>query len=235
MARKKRKVDQAPEIPEPLLLERINNTPEPYKSYACFCYLFGNRVSEGIGIPNREIVGFYEYPRKGKGGKIYTVKVPKYIEYGNSGYELEPIRAWQLEYDEKEEVLWAKSIPTLKKKDRDLRNVEVIYNGVGEKPFIKILLEYRNTKNKEDYLWTFNRRQAYNNFMKYIGTMPHKLRSMRATKEVKIYQYDTRDLMDKFKWSNANVALHYVQKNPRERIEKAKRKAIEFNQYNQTD
>lgn len=228
MAHKKRKVDEVIDLPESVLLKRIQDMPEPYRSYACFCYLFGNRVSEGLGIPKRDKIGHYEYERVGRKKKVYTIQVPKFIETPEKGYELNPIEKRQIEYDKKNNVLWVLSIKTLKKADRPPRNVEVIIDGYGEAPFIETLMRYIENKKDKEFLWTFNRKQAYYMFMKYLDVMPHKLRSMRATKDVKIYAADAKDLMDKYKWSNANVALHYIQKNPQDRIDKARRKTQEL-------
>lgn len=130
MSSKKRSIKVVPNVNEERLLEGIYGIPDKeLQAYIAFLYLFGNRVSEGIGIPKTEIVGYYKYTRKSKQG-TKEVSIPKRRLLKNSEgekeWEVEPLKTWQIEYDHIKKILHCRNVPTFKTAGRPFRDVWVL-------------------------------------------------------------------------------------------------------------
>lgn len=230
---KKRSIKKVPGTNEETLIERILSIKNlDVRSYAAFTYLFGNRVSEGLGMPQTTVVGSYEYTRTTKKGTKKVV-IPKIVfNYNKDGsfvYEVEPVRAWQIEYDVKKSLLWCRSIPTLKIPGRPERDVWALATGPNERILVDIVLEHTkkvvDREGEQGYLWTFSRNKAFKMFRKYLGVnnFPHKLRDQRATKDSTTYGLDAKDLQEKYNWQTAEMAMYYGRKNKSDIIEKMHR------------
>lgn len=198
------------------------------KAYAAFVYLFGNRVSEAIGLPlTRETGEYYEYERVTKAG-VKRVRIPK-KELVPNEWEVEPLKAWAVEYDEEKKILWVKGIPTFKTGNRPGRDVWVIVDGYNEKPLVEIVWRYvkavRKKYGDDAPLFPITRQGAYMAFRKELGVnaFPHKLRDLRATKDAVTYGLDAKDLQEKFNWARPEMAMYYGRKNKTDIIAKMKR------------
>jgi predicted transposase YbfD/YdcC len=238
---KKRSIKKVPGTNEETLVTLIKNIPNKnIRSYAAFTYLFGNRVSEGIGIRKTVTTGYYEYERTTRKG-TKTVYIKKIVNKENSEgieYEIEPVQAWQIEYDEKKSLLWCRSLPTLKIPGRPVRDSWVLTNGPNEMELVEIVIEHTQKIIKEKgetaYLWELTRNNVYKAFRKHLGinNFPHKIRDHRATKDSTTYGLDAKDLKEKYHWQTSEMAMYYGAKNKTDIIEKMRRTNKEINDYN---
>jgi hypothetical protein len=200
--RKHRKVISTPSPPEGKLLFQIEMyMKEPYKSYACFLYLYGTRVSEGIGIRRKKGVG----PEK---------------------YVTEPIRKW--DFAEQDGILYIKNIRIFKRKDRPYIDKYVLSLDPTEEPFIKILKDYIRSKQPEEVMWKFHRSTFWKKLNKATGLFPHKLRGMRATKDVNRYDLNIIELKKKHGWTQDSMPMKYVELADSDVIKKLQRKRREI-------
>jgi len=192
MKRKSKNSEEYNQPSEQELLNRINNMREPYKSYAAFSYLFGNRVSEGIG-------GKSKYKTRG----IDNIREYKPILAGDITIE----NGW----------IEVTHVPTLKRKVRDInkfyRDMIVLQTGQGEKPFINILLQHIENKRPEEPLWTHNRRTQWYHCNKHLQIPPKVLRSLRAKKDAKVYHLGALELKEKYNWGSTDMPFFYAKYN----------------------
>lgn len=231
---KKRSIRNVPNVLEDDLLSKIKAVPDlQLKSYFAFLYLFGSRVSEAIGLPLYDKVGEYKYVRKSRNG-TKTVTVDKLILHkdadGNKVWVVEPIKAWQVEYDHIAKILYVRNIPTLKQTNRPGRDTWVLIKGPGEYEIAKILYDYVKKMREFDEmgpLFDLTRNQVYKATRKYLGAnaFPHKLRDLRATKDATVYGLDVKDLQEKYNWSRPDMAMYYGRKNRTDIIQKMQRQA----------
>ncbi len=213
--------------PEEVLL-RIENCPnnKGQRALLAALWLFGNRISELLGIPPREVVGHYEYTRSNKKRTI-TVKIPKYrtieSEVGNIDlWEVVPVTRVKAQVDPATNSVLLKT-QTLKRQGRPYHDYRAIIDLPEERRAWEILTEYLATKSGLEPLWSFRRSTAWNYCDKYLGVPPHKLRGLRATRDAVKYGLDAIDLKGKFNWSDPGMAFHYASKNPRNLIEKMRK------------
>jgi hypothetical protein len=226
---KKRSIRDVPNIGDVTLVESIMRMKsKKMKAYAAFIYLFGNRVSEGIGLPLTTDTGeYYEYYRTTKKG-TKKVRINKKILVPNK-WLVEPLKAWAVEYDQEQGLLWVKGIKTFKRGGRPNRDVWVLESGQNEKPLINIVwkhtLAVRKKYGDNAPLFDITRQGAYMAFRKELGVnaFPHKLRDLRATKDATTYGLDAKDLQEKFYWANAEMAMYYGRKNKTDIIAKMRR------------
>jgi len=226
---KKRSIQRVPNLSDGTIVDNIMRMKsKKMKAYAAFVYLFGNRVSEGIGLPKTEETGeYYEYTKTTKKG-TKTVKIPKKILVPNE-WEVEPLKAWAVEYDREKGILWVKGIRTFKRGGRPNRDVWVLESGFNEKPLIDIVwkhtLAVRKKYGDDAPLFNITRQGAYMAFRKELGVnaFPHKLRDLRATKDAVTYGLDAKDLQEKFDWANPEMAMYYGRKNKTDIIAKMRR------------
>lgn len=153
-------------------------------------------------MPSTTVKGYYEYTRTTKKGTKKVV-IPKIVyNYNSDGtfiYDVEPVRAWQIEFDEKKQLLWCRSIPTLKIPGRPERDVWALATGPNERVLVDIIIEHTNKRVEEEgeqaYLWTISRNTVFKAFRKHLGinNFPHKLRDQRATKDSTTYGLDAKD------------------------------------------
>jgi hypothetical protein len=225
---KRRSIQRVPNVAEDGLIANILSIPSrQMRAYACFVYLFGNRVSEAIGLPKTEPTGeYYEYTRVSKKGSR-IVKIPKTNIVPNE-WTVEPLRAWCIEYDEKAGILWCRGIPTFKTSNRPVRDAWVLAGGT-EKPMIDELWAYtlkvREEGGLDAPLFEMTRQAVYESFRKYLGmnAFPHKLRDLRATKDATTYGLDAKDLQEKFNWARPEMAMYYGRKNKTDIIAKMRK------------
>lgn len=209
----KRSVHDIASPSEEQLLAGMNAMPERYGSYAAFCYLFGNRVSEGLGIRNSEHVADYRYYKERKyrdlNGVIQTEKKPYYIPKLKylEGYSHEPLAPWRIQFPDDSTIIV--EIRVYKRSGRPLWTKIVDPMGPGEMPFAIILARYVSKHRQEYYLWDYSRQSAYRQFMKHLKIPPHKLREMRATKQAVTYGMSARDLQEMNGWVDPKMPLYY--------------------------
>ena len=226
---KKRSIVRVPNMSEESIVEGIMKIPdEQVRAYACFVYLFGNRVSEALGMPKtRETGEYYEYTQISKKGRK-IVKIPKTIIVPNE-WEVEPLKAWNVQYDKETQILWCTGVPTFKTANRPVRDVWVMVKGPGEAPVAQVLWNYvkatRASKGDDSVLFDLSRYKAYKDFRKYLGVnaFPHKLRDLRATKDATVYGLDAKDLQEKFNWARPEMAMYYGRKNKSDVIAKMRK------------
>lgn len=208
----KKSIEDIPNPPEEELLERIKQMKEPYKSFAAFTYLFGNRVSEPLKGTIKQQIGSYEYthPRTKK-----TSKQPIYKDTQETRYE--PLTKWRIK-EMGDGWVECDRIPTLKRRDEKhfYREGYVYVLGKGELPFWIIIKKYLATKKHDEPLWTFNRVTAWRKIKEGTGVPPHKLRGLRATKDAVQYNMDSIELKEKYNWASTDMAFHYAKKNKRD-------------------
>ena len=210
--KKKRGVEDQPSPPEDELYYKMAQMPEPYRSYAAFMYLFGNRVSEALGIKQRYVHKEETYTRINAKGvtKFYTRKVyhdEKKLPGQPVLWLVEPLKRWRISADEETITVL---MPTFKRAGRPLHALYAFKVGHGETRFYELLKEQVNSKRPEEYIWTHSRVTQYFYTNKYLGITNHKLRGMRATKDVVKYDLDTSALVNKFNWARPDMAIHYT-------------------------
>lgn len=231
---KRRSIKAVQNMPEDSLIERIKTIKRrDYQAYAAFVYLFGNRVSEALGLEKKIPTGeYYVYTRYNRKKKPREVKIPKYEIVPNE-WEVEPIRASQVWYDPEKGMLNCSGIPTFKIDSRPLREAYVFVDGPNEKPLAELLLSYvddvKRERGENAPLFNFSRQACYNIFTRKLGStaFPHKLRDLRATKDSTVYGLDAKDLLTKYNWAQPQMAMYYGQKNQKDIIEKMKKKSEE--------
>lgn len=226
---KRRSIQHVPNVAEDGLITnilRINS--EQMRAYACFVYLFGNRVSEAIGLPKQRETGeFYVYERTNKKG-TKTIKIPKVVPVEGE-WEVPPIPVWSIEYDPKAAILWCRGVPTFKTGSRPLRDVWVMTDGPHEKPLADALWAYATARREQvgidAPLFEMTRQAVYSAFRTYLGVnaFPHKLRDLRATKDATTYGLDAKDLQEKYRWARPDMAMYYGRKNQSDIIGKMRR------------
>lgn len=222
MRKPKKPIEDIPTPTEEELLFKIKQMPEQYAAYACFIYLFGNRVSEALGGQKKERVGSYEYTHP-RTGKVHEQPVYKTL-LGKENILYEPLKKWAFRFGN--EFVIVSNIPTLKRRAdiyKTYREAYVYANGPNEKEFIEILNSYIEKKSPNENIFTFNRRTAWKHISKNIGIPPHKLRGMRATKDAVTYDLDATALKRKYNWATDGMAMHYASKNQKDIMAKMKR------------
>ena len=193
--RKSRPTEEYNDPGEPELYNRMMKMPEPYRSYAAFTYLIGNRISEGV--PGKSV--FKDSKSKNKITRDFYGVHKSDIVFGEDGW------------------MEVKKLPTLKRKLRDstkfYRDGILFVNGRGEKPFVNILIEYLNTKQDGDLLWNHSRKTSWHYFNTYLKIPPKKLRGLRATKDAKQYGLGALELKEKYNWGSTDMPFHYAKFN----------------------
>jgi len=234
---KKRSIRAVPNIPEDQLIAKIKGVPDAQmRNYLAFIYLFGNRVSEVIGLPKYTVTGHYSYTRTNKRG-TKTVKIRKIVldrdEKGQLQWEVEPVKAWQIEYNHITKVLYCRNVPTFKREGRPPRDVWILVTGPDEQELCRMLYEYVKTVkaiDEMDVLFNLTRNQVYKASRRYLGAnaFPHKLRDLRATKDATVYGLDAKDLQEKYDWSRPDMAMYYGRKNRTDIIQKMQRGSVQY-------
>lgn len=228
MKRKRRGVRDIQSPSEEELLAGMQRMKPQYASYAAFCYLFGNRVSEGLGMRNTQHLSDYRYHKDTKKrdseGKKYVERKTYFIPKTTTleGYQVEPLAPWRIENPEP--GILTVDIRVYKRSGRPTMTKIVNALGPGEEAFAALLVDYASTKANEYYLWSYSRQTAYRQFTRHLGVPPHKLREMRATKDAVVYNLDASDLKEKHGWVDPKMPLYYASKNPKDIKEKLQRK-----------
>jgi hypothetical protein len=222
-----------PDLSAGEILERLKLVPNKrgQRAFLAALWLFGNRVSEALGIAPRTKTGEYTYYRKDKRGKKVTeVHVAK---YNTNETDIEDISKWiskpalAIKIDcNTEETEASITLPTFKREGRPQHTFIAILNLPEEKEAWNILKTYALKKEALEPLWTFRRTTAWYYCDKYLGIPPHKLRALRATRDATTYGLDAIDIKQKYNWSTTQMAFHYASKNPRNIIDKMKRNTL---------
>lgn len=192
---KSRESEDYDEPSEQQLIKGIKEMPEPYRSYAAFSYLGGNRVSEAIG-------GKSAYRDRQTG----ELKVRDYSA----------VLAGDVQRDG-EGWIEIRHIPTLKRKVKDsskfYRDILIFEGGPGEKEFVDILMNYVNSKRKDEVLWNHSRKTQWLYCDQCLKIPPKILRSMRAKKYAKIYGFGALELKEIFNWGSVDMPFKYARYN----------------------
>ena len=222
MRKPRKALEEIPTPSEEELIARLQQMNPKYSSYACFLYLFGSRVSEAIGWNKKTIIGRYPYthPRT-----LKDYEQPRYhYEVGKDKKVYPGLKKGDIQYNG--DWLRIAELPTLKRRGDYFKNTRAAYvyiNGVNEEPFVKILMDYVNTRPPLQPIWKYGRITAWRRIREGLGIPPHKLRGMRATKDAVTYDLDAIDLKRKFNWATDGMPMHYAAKNPRDIMEKISR------------
>jgi len=222
-----------PDLSAEEILLRIKAAPNNrgQQAFLACLWLFGNRVSELLGIPPRETVGYYEYKRVSKKKKNATVKILKY-RYLNDEvdnidkWEVVPVTRVKAQVDPETNSVFLKA-QTLKREGRPYHDYRAILDLPEEREAWGILTEYLATKSGLEPLWSFRRSTGWSYCDKYLGVPPHKLRGLRATRDAVKYGLDAIDLKAKYNWSDPGMAFHYASKNPRNLVDKMRKNVSE--------
>lgn len=129
----------------------------------------------------------------------------------------------RLDFEEREDFLYVNNIPVLKTKDRHLVTKYVNNEDLIDKEFIKILKDYLETRKPEEPLWTFSRSAFWLHLNKATGLFPHKLRGLRATKDVVDFNMNIVELKQKHGWSQDKTPLEYLKLSQSDIIAKIRR------------
>lgn len=225
--RKKRPIESIDDIPTPELIMKIKNIPDYHKQYRSFIaalWLFGNRVSELLGIKTRIRKGDREYIKTSKRGKQIKLTVPIYHTYktarrqelGLPEWEVEPPKTVNYTIDEVRGIVRIQGVHTLKRMGRPTHTYVAGIKRQEELSIWKIIQEYVDNAEENKPVWRFSRKSAWYYCNKYLGIPPHKLRGMRATRDSTEFNMDASVIKKKFNWSSTDMALHYAQKNVRD-------------------
>lgn len=198
MDQPKRKSKNAEEYDQPTeteLYKRMLEMPEPFRSYAAFTYLFGNRVTEGIKGKSK-----YKDRKTGqtKTREFDGIKLDDFT-VGEDGW---------IQIDH---------VPTLKRKVKDTnkfyRELLVYSPGKGEEPFLELLERYLLTIPYGRPIWTHSRKAQWHHCDKYLKIPPKVLRSMRAKKDAQQYKLGALELKEKYNWGSVDMPFHYAKFN----------------------
>jgi len=246
----KRSIRNTPRTREEDIISRIigmkNKTDrqKAIRAYAAFVYLFGNRVSEPLGIEKTEVVGYYEYERMNAKGVTKKILVPKTVRVSTDRKKrewlVEPMLAASLELFkgskevftiDEAETMWVRSLPTFKTRKRPRRDMWVLVQT--EKTLCQIVWTWARHKLSEgddSVLFPLSRKSAYKAFRTYLGfnAFPHKLRDLRATKDAVVYGLDAKDLQEKYNWSRPDMAMYYGRKSQTDIIDKMLRRSKDY-------
>lgn len=234
MKRKKKPINSSayPNLDTLEILERLKLVPNNrgQRAFLAALWLFGNRVSELLGIPPREVIGEYPSKRlKSKGDYYYfSVKKYRYIEddiEDISKWEVPPVTRIKAQIDPKTQTVVMKA-QTLKSKGRPHHDYRALIDLPEDKEAWDILTEYLSTKSGLEPIWSFRRTTAWYYCNKHLGVPPHKLRALRATRDAVTYGLDAIDLKTKFNWTDPGMAFYYASKNPHDLIAKMRRNIV---------
>lgn len=230
--RKKKSINSShyPNLSPEEIVYRLEATPnnKGQRAFLAAVWLFGNRVSELLGIPPREVVGSYPSKRKkAKGDQWYFFEVKKYRYIAS---DIEDISKWEvppvtrikarIEPESNSVIL---STQTLKRSGRPYHDYRAILDLPEDKKAWDILQDYLSKKSGLEPLWSFRRTTGWYYCNKYLGVPPHKLRGLRATRDAVTYGLDAIDLKNKYNWSDPSMAFFYAAKNPRDMLAKMRR------------
>jgi len=197
------------------LYEGINNISEPIRSCCALIYLTGNRVSEVVGVPTTE------KDRKDKG----------------------PLASWKIKPVTKAAFTYSKDNPIVKLtaftlKRKALKRHEYLFriDDPHEKQYWS-LVEARlaEINDPSEYVWNISRFKVWKALERVTtkpemkanlpiakqsiiatGLTPHKLRSLRATRDAIEYGLDALSLKEKFNWGSSDMPFKYAKLNTRD-------------------
>lgn len=202
----------------------INNIPDTeIRSCCALIYLTGNRVSEIVGIPQTE----------------------KDRKLGREGYwKIPPVRKSAFTYSERNIGLVKLNTFTLKRSFKRRHEYVFDTNDPHEASFWKLVKDRLDEiKDPDDFPWNVSRYRVWKALeastakpemnkslslakatIKASGMTPHKLRSLRATRDAVEYNLDALALKAKFNWGSAKMPFKYASMNVRDIEDKIARK-----------
>jgi hypothetical protein len=222
MKRTKKPISKIDDLSYEEFYLKVMRCPEPAKSYLCALWLFGNRVSELLGIRARIKVGEYTYFKTNKRGETKVITIPKYRtvkdphKEGMDEWVVKPIRRLDVITDTKKPIIRFVNVHTLKREGRPTHTYIARIDDAEEYLIWEVLQQYIETRKPEEPLWNKTRQWAWFYCNKYLGVPPHKLRGLRASRDAVEFNLDAIDLQNKFNWADASMPLHYARKNTRE-------------------
>lgn len=227
MVRKKKPIEDIDDIPEAELVMKILAIPDhhsKYRSFIAALWLFGNRISEVLGIRTRKKIGERTHTKTTKRGKTLSYIVPVYKTYRPKElaelklgkYEVEPPKAVNYEVDANRKLIKIHGIHTLKRDGRPKHTYVASIKRKEENELWKLVHEQIASTEQKNPIWDFSRKTGWYYCNHYLGIPPHKLRGMRATRDSKVYNLDATILKKKFNWSSSDMALHYALMNTKD-------------------
>lgn len=206
------------------LYQGIANISDPeIRSCCALIYLTGNRVSEIVGIPQKE--------GDRKLGRMAYWKIP-------------PVRKNAFTYSERNPGLVKLSTFTLKRSFKRRHDYVFDTTDPHEASFWKLVkARLDEIKDDDDFPWNVSRYRVWmalvkatskpemnltlpldKRTIKASGITPHKLRSLRATRDAVEYNLDALALKTKFNWGSAKMPFKYASMNTRDIEDKLARK-----------
>lgn len=190
------------------LLEKIYLLDKgQHQALPVFLYLTAARVEEVVKYveesqPNRVLMIMDK-----ETGKRIPTPAP-ILERVSKG---EPIKRNQIVIEEKRITIY--DVRTLKRKiDVMLTRPIPIARTEREEEMIKILVNYLNTLEPNDYLFNFTRQRA-KQILEKVMLYCHLLRHCRLTHLAVDYGFDNSDLRQYTNWASSKTADNYVHKN----------------------
>lgn len=193
----------------------INSMAEPMRSCCALIYLTGNRVSEVVGVPERE----------------------------SERKDLGPLAKWKIKPVTKSAFTYSQDNPIVKLttftlKRKVLKRHEYLFriDNDHERLFWS-LVEARLAEISEpgSYVWNVSRYRVWKALervtskpetkaalplkkqgIQATGLTPHKLRSLRATRDAVEYALDALTLKEKFNWGSSDMPFKYAKLNTRD-------------------
>lgn len=203
----KRGIQDIEDPPEEALYQRILGMNEPERSLAALIYLSGNRVSEIVGIPH------YESERK---ADMFSM------------WKLEPVRKEDFSYRDDQPIVRVHA-RTLKRRSKAKHQYVFRIDTYEEARYWNIVKTRLDQLQPQEYAWNVSRYKLWKALekatkglgglheskprVKATGITPHKLRSLRATRDAVYFEMDALSLKDKFNWENPKMAFQYAKLN----------------------
>jgi hypothetical protein len=205
LSRNKRGIDDVQDGTEEELYQGILGMQEPFRSCCALIYLTGNRVSEIVGIPEEE----------------------KVRQYGGL-WKLRPVTPSSFTRSKENPIVKLTTRTLKRKKPKDHAYIFRIDNEY-EKRYWSIVEAHMKDFAHDAYPWNVSRFRVWKALekatsredrkspnkptVKATGLTPHKLRSLRASRDAVTYRMGALELKEKFNWGSSEMPFKYARMN----------------------
>jgi hypothetical protein len=205
LSKNKRGIDDVPDGTEEELYQGILGMQEPFRSCCALIYLTGNRVSEIVGIPEEE----------------------KVRQHGGL-WKLRPVTPNSFTRSQDNPIIKLTTRTLKRKKVNEHAYIFRIDNEYEQRYWRLVEAHMANFANHE-YPWNISRFRVWKALekataredrkstnkptVKATGLTPHKLRSLRATRDAVQYKMGALELKEKFNWGSSEMPFKYAKMN----------------------